>query len=252
MTVPRGMTVVPNVMRTRFRYCVTYRTDAVGTALGTNSVLYQFAGNGMFNPDLNVILENYPMGLPEMSRLYGRYNVSASTIKVQIGTTQNISLTSVRMIIWPHQYTQSVPSGAQTVDDFVGQPNAGKIVEIGPVSGNSHGVSLQSRRTSYMLSRPEVQIFCAPDTSAIITNANPTTLWYWNVIITRNDIIVGRPAVDANFEITYEANLFEQEIYEPTNNARRIRTVERSESIDIVEVKEDDDLASSGAAAQPT
>jgi len=237
LSVPRGINVMPNVMRTHFEYNVTYRTTVTGITLSPSTVYFQFAANGMYNPDLNVSLENFPTGLAQMGQIYERYQVVGSQCQVQITMTQGIPVTNVRAIIWPHQYSQAVGATA-TVDDFSGQPNAGRIFMAGPVSGLSHGQSSQSRTTAYMLSRPEAQVRCAPDTSGIIYTSNPATLWYWTVVISNENLAaVALPDVQVSFRITYLANLFGQAVFDPTNNALRNRRASH-DSVVLVEEKE--------------
>jgi len=242
-----GINVTPNVLQTQVRYVVNYSaTD--GASLGPNTRVFQFRGNSIFDPDANATFEPFPIGVPAWNGLYARYQVHSSRITVRAVANGVIAQNACTMIGWAHQYTQALPSGAVVAEDFVGQPNAGPLIAFGPVSGASVGKFSMSRRTAFMLSRTDSNIFCGVDTSGVIASSDPLVLWWWNVVISNHGTSpLLDPAVTLTFELVYTVNLFEQQLYPVQNtpgSGRARRMARNDDRIVIEEIDEKEDDAS--------
>lgn len=201
--------VVPQVYDTRVIYTATYSSTLAAFPVSLNTNAFLFTGNSLYNPDLNVILESYPVGHVQIGALYNRYQVIGSTIEVMVNANIN---SSFRYMLSAHAYSSNLPTGATAVEDFTGLPLATKIRVLGPNTGNTVGRISRSYRTSFVLSRPESQCFCNEDLSGYCTNATfqPASQWYWYFIISNNQIgAILPPSATLTFRITYHVRYYQ-------------------------------------------
>lgn len=198
-------------METTVTYMKQYNTADAST-FGTSSGFFLFSGNSVFNPDLNAALENYPVGVPEISNLYDRYQVVASTISVRAITYDAIVNSAVRFCVYCRPYIASFSSSLQSVDDFLGQPNCSKMMMLGPVSGISISPTLTvARSTASVLSRTPSQVQCSADTSGYVTDGTyqPASQWYWFVVFSNaNSTAITPPGCVFELKVRYRVRFF--------------------------------------------
>lgn len=78
---PAQTQVVPQVYDTRVVYTATYSSTLASFPVSLNTNAFLFTGNSLYNPDLNVVLESYPVGHVQIGALYNRYQVIGSSIE---------------------------------------------------------------------------------------------------------------------------------------------------------------------------
>lgn len=202
--------VMPQEVSRVFRYAWQSNT-ATSSILSSTTGYFVFRGNNMFNPNATILGENYPVGIPAMANLYQFYYVRSATLKVTVSTTATIAVSNCRFIIWSTQYQNGLPLGAQTVDDFDGQPNSSRVAQVGPVSGTTVASISQSRRSAEMLSRTESSLHCSVEASGalVVSTPQPTIPWYFIVVYSNNDpTAIVLPDMLFHFELTFDAVLF--------------------------------------------
>jgi hypothetical protein len=209
--MPRGL-VVPQVTETSVNYTVTYLASA-GTPISPTTSYFVFAGNSVFNPDLNASLENYPIGHFQWAFLYQRFQVISSAIEVRAHSTSTIPLGSCKFVIYPKPYSAAIPGSATTVDHFAGEPLAGRLRHVGPVSGTSViAPERMAKTTAFMLSRPENQLFCNEAVSGYNTlnTFQPASQWFWLIVVEddASPLSTG-PDVQFTFSITYRVRYYQ-------------------------------------------
>jgi hypothetical protein len=200
--------VAPNQFRTRVAYAVKYVAAAAGT-LSPNSGYFQFTGNSVYNPDLQVITERYPIGIAQWSHLYQRYYVAGSSLRVTAQAIAGIGSSEAYWIIAAHPYTNAIPAGALEASDFEGQPYCSKLQTVGPIS---HVTEMTKRfRSSTLFSRPESQIHNSEPTSGFLNSSTyqPIDQWFWTVVFTQANVSAGFPALSFTFTIEYDIVLFQ-------------------------------------------
>jgi len=200
--------VAPNQFRTRVAYSVNYQASSAGT-LSANSGYFQFTANSVYNPDLQVILERFPIGIAQWSHLYQRYYVEACTMKVSVQPIAGITAAEGHWIIAAHPYTSSIPAGAQTATDFMGQPFCSPLKTAGPISN----VTFMRQRFSsaQMLSRPGSQIHNSEPTSGFLNSATyqPIDQWFWTIVFTNSTAAATFPALAFQFTMEMDIVLFQ-------------------------------------------
>lgn len=205
---PISRTVTPPSLRTRLSYNVQYRMNQ-GALLSPNTAIFQFCGNSVFNPDLNVTLERYPIGVPQYSNLYQRYHVHASRITVNAQPEGGITTAESNWLIFAHPYTSALPLGAVTSSDYRGQPFSSEMFTAGPISN----VVRRSMRfnSAAVFSRPVSQIWCSETTSGYLVSTlfQPASQWFWGVVFTNSTATASLPLISANFTIEYDVVLYQ-------------------------------------------
>jgi hypothetical protein len=201
--------VVPQVYDTRVVYTATYSSTLGSFPVSLNTNAFLFTGNNLYNPDLNVILESYPVGHVQIGTLYNRYQVIGSSIEVMVNA--NLA-SSFRYMISAHAYSSNLPTGATAVEDFTGLPLATKVHCLGPNTGTTVGRISKAYRTSFVLSRPEQQCFNNEDLSGYCTNAafQPASQWFWYFVISNNAIgAIIAPSATLTFRIVYHVRYYQ-------------------------------------------
>lgn len=219
--IPRNVHVIPDVVENHIFYSIKYGS-AVAAPISAFTAGFLFSGNSIFNPDRNAVLENYPVGVPQMSQLYARYQVIGSTIRVRCTVHDAIANTSLRFAIYPHAYTSALPAGAVAVDDFIGQPRCSQLVSVGPVSGISLSrIATHSLTTSAMLSRPASQLYCNEDVSGFLATSTfqPNSQWFWNIIFSNSVDLLSIPLAEFEISINYHVRFYQPLNLVITNHA---------------------------------
>jgi len=207
--VPRGTGhVAPNQFRTRVAYSITYVASAAGT-LSPNTGYFQFTGNSVYNPDLQVILERFPIGIAQWSHLYQRYFVEASSMTVTAQPVAGITAAEGNWVLVAHPYTSSIPGGALFATDFVGQPYSSRLMSVGPIS-NVTSIT-RKYRSSTLFSRPGSQIHNSEPTSGFLNSATyqPIDQWFWTLVFSNSTSALSFPAISFQFRIEYDVVLFQ-------------------------------------------
>lgn len=202
--------VVPQVFETRVVYTATRSSTASAFLVSPNTNAFLFAGNSLYDPDRNAALESYPVGHVQLAALYNRYQVIGSTFEVTVNA--NVATSSMRYIITAHAYSDNLPSGAVAVEDFSGLPLSSQIKDLGPSTGNTVDKISKSYRTSFVLSRPESQLFCAETVSGYNTGGafQPASQWFWYFIVSNNAIgAITLPQATLTFRVTYHTRYYQ-------------------------------------------
>jgi len=200
--------VAPNQFRTRVAYSATYVASAAGT-LSPNTGYFQFTGNSVYNPDLQVLTERFPIGIAQWSHLYQRYYVEACTLRVSAQPIGGISTAEANWIIVAHPYTVTLPTGALVATDFEGQPFCSQLFTAGPIS---HVVTRSRRfRSETMFSRPESQIHNSETTSGFLNSITyqPIDQWFWTVVFSNSSAAATLPALSFQFTMEFDVVLFQ-------------------------------------------
>jgi len=190
-------------------YAATYSTTLNPFPVSANTTAFIFTGNNLYNPDLNVALESYPVGHVQLATLYNRYQVMGSSLEVTINAN---AASSFRYMISAHAFSSNLPIGAVAAEDFTGLPLATRIQSLGPNTGTTVGRLTRSYRTAFVLSRPESQLFNSEDHSGYCTNATfqPASQWFWYFVVSNN--VIGSilpPSATITFRIVYHTRYYQ-------------------------------------------
>lgn len=214
--------VVPQNLIVDLIYSVRYDTSTAST-FGTNSGYFLFSGNSVFNPDLNVTLENYPIGVTNWANLYARYHVISSSLETRCSVWAPIVDTSLRFCVWPHAYSATLPTGASDVESFVGQPLCSEVQIVGPVSGISVSRSFKKNMsTARVFARPPSQLFNDENTSGYLVNNSfqPNSQWFWFVVFSNNvDGVFTIPKATFEFKLRFRVSLYHPRAMASTNHS---------------------------------
>lgn len=238
-----GTFVAPPVYETRVVYTATRSSTASAFLVSPNTNAFLFAGNNLFDPDRNAALESYPVGHVQLGALYNRYQVIGSTFEVTINANIN---SSFRFMITAHAYSDNLPAGAVAIEDFSGLPLSSQIMSLGPNTGDTVAKISRRYKTSYVLSRPESQLFCAETVSGYATNGafQPASQWFWYFIISNNQIgAITLPQATLTFKVTYHtryyqphmmtAHVHSTESAEPAQNSKDFDPCDCDEKVDV-------------------
>lgn len=203
----------PQSFRTRVKYQRGIPVDQF-TVVNADTSVVQFLGNSIYNPDLSILLENYPIGVTEIAALYARYMVRSCKLTFKVQCTDSNLTSNGRYAVWAHPYTRVLPSGFSSADDLVGQTLASKMMSIGPVNGISVSQPFSRRfTTAQVLARPEIQILRAQDVSGYCVDGSfqPFSQWFWTIAVTNDTGLIGQPN-GLRFQVELE---YDVEFYQP-------------------------------------
>lgn len=96
----RATTGVPDVLRTKLKYCDQYLIQSATFAFGAQIM----SGNSVYDPDVSGV-GHQPMGYDQWSQFYKKYRVYASSIRVQFYSDQTAAagLTNVWILPTPEE-----------------------------------------------------------------------------------------------------------------------------------------------------
>jgi len=169
----------------------------------------------MYNPNLYLLFEAFPTGHFQWANLYNRYQVLSSQMTIKVSSTDAILISDFRAVIFAHPYTSQLPTGASSVDDFVGQPFCTKTVQCGPVSGVSQAILRGPRvRASEILAIPQSTVRNQHDLSGYCTDPvfQPNSQWFYTVVVSNNASVTNQSVFNVSVHIDYEVSYYQPKL----------------------------------------
>lgn len=177
--------VMPSTLQTRFPYQANH---SFTTTLGS-SYTYVYRGNSAYDPDLTGGGAQ-PNGFDEMSIFYNRYTVLGSRIKV---TISNLSGVPIQVCLCP-----TFDSAGTAYNVLSVSPHSKEVTVNALGSGNAVRTISSYMSTKVILGRDPL----GSDDYSALFNTNPTTQWYWSILMAPVDSATSTLVV-YNVTVTY-------------------------------------------------
>lgn len=180
MRVPSKQ-LFPDVMYVTMKYC-----EAINDSSAiTNSGVYQFRGNSIFDPNFTGV-GHQPLGHDTYEQLYRRYTVLGSSITVHF---INTDADPVTVAVAPKYNSVAGSVIEQLIED-----ENGRSLTVSATGSDDSGVL----RSPYIASR---DILGAAEAESVSTffGSNPTVPWYWGIIYT--NLNGGGTGFDVKFRV---------------------------------------------------
>lgn len=158
---------MPHIMPDRALVRMPYTTTIAYNLTGSIYQEYTYRGNSIFDPDASGV-GGQPLGFDQWNAFYNLYEVSASSIKVEL---VNTTVSQLRLALRP-----SNALGNQTDIDFVASLPYSKVKVMSDRAGDTFRLS---NRLSTSVIRGQATGLLTNNQSAL--NTNPQVQWYWHV-----------------------------------------------------------------------
>lgn len=187
-TVPRLMRMFPKTKRVQLRF--SHSSGLVGPPGSSAFGIYNYAGNGLYIPDITGGVGLQPRGFDEAMAIYNNYQVLSSKISVVFRADEQTE--GIRLGLYPQPSASAMPykyfpflgttggtsysaaGGAQGLNECPGMMTA--ILSSTPE--NSQVLFERSVKTTSVLDN---KLIANPDKFGT-TITNPTGVWYWTLL----------------------------------------------------------------------
>lgn len=194
--IVRGPAQQPDRLYVKLRYA-----QNVNLSDNSSSTVDQiFRANGCFDPDFS-LGGLQPNGFDQWSALYTRYRVHASKIQVKLVTATADPQNSMYVTMIPS--TSALPVGT-SIEGLLGNSYC-KWQLLGPETGNSVTSLSNYVKISAFLGKEGVKY---DDVNQAEISANPVRQVYWQFRAQTADGVIGVPALNCMFIITYFVEFF--------------------------------------------
>lgn len=177
-TIPRGMTIVPDTVRTKLRFWKAFAVNL--SAINYSGV--RFRPSAAFEPD--PLTSDQPRGFTEWSNFYSSYKVSGSQCKLEVINPSNV--TPVQACLLPVNLDPGASPSSGAVTGSIEQPFARrKMVSLvgGPLTTINHSMTTEKLFGNPMTKYDE-------NFTALVTGV-PVNNWYWFVTFYSLAVIPG-------------------------------------------------------------
>lgn len=160
---------------------------------------YTFRGNSCFDPDYTST-GHQPLYYDQYCAMYGKYRVTASSLKVDV--VNNSGISALSYIVYPNTDIQTFLSTSDTLEQSLAR--------------TARLVPIAQRVSSYMKSYATTRKICglskgqSEDTEyTSTTGSNPGSIWYWNCCFESADR-ASNVDISVRFELVYYVQFFDR------------------------------------------
>jgi len=178
MTVPRGITIMPDQFKTKLRFWKAFAMNLSASTVGG----VRFQPSAAFNPD--PLTADVPKGFAQFAAFYGSYRVHSSTCKVEVVNPS--SVTPVQVCLLPVNLDPGASPTAPVVVGSIEQPYAKRRMSSlvgGPLTTITSEMSTERIFGSSMVR--------TDDNFASLTNTIPVNNWFWFITFYSLAVIPG-------------------------------------------------------------
>ncbi len=187
-TVPRLMRMFPKTKRVQLRF--SHSSGLVGPPGSSAFGIYNYAGNGLYIPDITGGVGLQPRGFDEGMAVYNNYRVLGSKISVVWRSDENTE--GVRLGLYPQPASGTTPS---KYFPFLGTTSSPSYSAAGGAQGLHEVAGMMTGALSSTPDNSQVTFERSVKTTSVlngklIPNAdkfgtsitNPTAVWYWTLL----------------------------------------------------------------------